>query len=418
MSFTITPVGSGFAGTLVNTSGCSSTFEYVWAVPGSSTNYTLRAITKQGYENDLSDTAFSTYDACVACPPTAIDNTATGSGGNPVVVDVLANDYDPNNNINVSTLSIVTQGNNGVGYLNNNKIVYLPNGSYSGNDTVTYRICDSTSLCDTAKIFIQIDPAVIDPCSDATRSQIYYLPYSENEARMALDSSGSPVMPSNNIRTIISLRIPYAGMRVTWDHWEDGYETNVLNPIQSTTLIWGDGNPFNGIAPGYPDDLIPNNGSIVLDNTIPTNPRVPANIFYDGRDKIYSSGQIAVTQVCGEPSIISVQCMKTNVTGTADYGTSFTIPVGQNYNSRDFYYTSLFIRASQGNTEVDIDKDNDGSFETTATLQEGEIYLVNGGVMNGATVTSSAPIGVDLNYFNTRQICLPFPTGKIEHRRV
>jgi hypothetical protein len=74
------------------------------------------------------------------------------------------------------------------------------------------------------------------------------------------------------------------------------------NPVQSTTKVWGDGNLFNGIAPGYPDDIIPAGGSIVLDNTMPANPRVSSNYFYDGKDKITSSGQIAVTQVCGEPT--------------------------------------------------------------------------------------------------------------------
>src|SRR6185503_15046614 len=155
---------------------------------------------------------------------------------------------------------------------------------------------------------------------------------------------------SNNIKTIISLTIHYPSMTIRWDEWKDGYETYPYNPVQSTTKVWGDGNLFNGIAPGYPDDIIPAGGSIVLDNTMPANPRVSSNYFYDGKDKITSSGQIAVTQVCGEPSYMGVQCMKTNVTATTDYGNSFTIPVGQNFNSRDFQYTALFIRASQNNT--------------------------------------------------------------------
>ena len=82
-------------------------------------------------------------------------------------------------------------------------------------------------------------------------------------------------------------------MRIVWDEWEDGYEANTLNPIQSTTKVWGDGNPYNGIAPGYPSDIIPAGGSIVLDNTMNANPRNPATIYYDGKDKIVSSGQIS-----------------------------------------------------------------------------------------------------------------------------
>ncbi len=47
---------------------------------------------------------------------------------------------------------------------------------------------------------------------------------------------------------------------------------------------------------------------------------------------------------------------------------------------------------------VNIDKDNNGTFETTAILNEGQSLLVNGGVRSGATVTGSAPIGVDLHF--------------------
>ena len=92
-----------------------------------------------------------------------------------------------------------------------------------------------------------------------------------------------------------------------------------------------------------------------------------------------------------------VQSIKTNITSTYDFGQSFTIPLGEDFNSRDFRYTALFIRASQNNTTINIDKDNNGTFETTATLNEGGSYLVNGGVLTGATVTSDKPVGVELN---------------------
>ena len=167
-------------------------------------------------------------------------------------------------------------------------------------------------------------------------------------------------MPSNTIETVISIKIPYPGMRIVWDEWEDGYEANSLNPTQSTTKVWGDGDPYNGIAPGFPTDIIPAGGSIVLDNTMNANPRNPAQIFYDGRDKITSSGQIALTQVCGEPTRMPVQAIKTNVTSTYDFGQSFTIPLGQDFPSRDFDFTALFIRAMENNTVVSIDKDNNG----------------------------------------------------------
>ena len=357
-------------------------------------------------------TATNSVAVSALCAPVAVNDLATGAGGAPLPINVLANDYDLNNNINTASLTVVTPPNNGLAIISSGQIVYLPNGSFSGNDSFTYRICDNSAffpLCSTAKVYVTIDPFIFDPCSEATQRHVYYIPFPEQDARTALLASQNIGLVVNDVRTIISLKMPYPGMVVRWDHWEDGYETDINNPTQSTTKVWGDGNPFNGIAPGYPNDIIPSGGSIVFDNTIPSNPRVAANFFYDGRDKIVSSGQITVTQALGEPANINVQCMKTNVSASIDYGKSFTIPVGQNFPTQDFAYTALFIRASENNTTVNIDKDNNGSFETTAVLNEGQSLLVNGGVLNGAVVTSSAPVGVDVHFggidgFSSREV--------------
>ena len=401
MNITITPTGSTVAATSVATSGCTRTYEYVWNTPAVSGNYAIAAIAREGYENTVTHTRNTNYSICATCAPVAVDDSASGAGGTPTPVDVLANDYDPNNNMNNASLAIVTGPNNGSAYISNGMVVYLPNGNFQGKDTITYQICDLTAptpLCSTAMIFLTIDPLVIDICGDATKTHTYYIPYPSDQSYTALEASGSPANPSNNIRTVISVKIPYPGMTVVWDEWEDGYEANALSPTQATTKVWGDGNPFNGIAPGYPTDIIPAGGSLsILDNTMNSNPRNPAQIFYDGKDKVVSSGQIAMTQVAGEPSIMSVQSIKTNITSTYDFGQSFTIPLGEDFPSRDFRYTALFIRASQNNTTINIDKDNNGTFETTATLNEGGSYLVDGGVLTGATVTSDKPVGVELN---------------------
>ena len=383
----------------VDSTNCTRTYEYVWHTPPQAGNYDITGTAHEGLEGSVTRVLNFNINLCTVCPPVALDDSARGAGGAPIVIDVLANDYDPNNNINVSTLAITQQGNNGTGYLLNGKMVYVPNGTFSGNDTLYYRICDSTALCATAKVVITTDLTVFDPCSVANAAHTYYIPFDESKAWIALDSSTSTApLPSNNIRTVLSIKVPYPGMVIVWDHWEDGYEANPLSPTQSSTQVWGDGNPYNGIAPGYPNDILPVGASIVLNDTIPVNPRVPSSFHYDGKDKIYASGQIALTQVCGEPSIMSVQCMKTNVTSTDEFGTSFTIPVGVDFPSQDFQYTSLFIRASQNNTIVNIDKDNNGTLEETDTLQEGQVLLINGSVKSGATVLSNKPIGVDEHF--------------------
>lgn len=393
----INPPGNIVPVNCIDSSTCTRTYEYPWTTSNTPALYYLLATAKEGYENIIKNSDLLAFDVCSNCPPVALNDSATGAGGAPLIVNVTVNDYDPNNNINLSSLAIVTQPNNGTGYVSNNKIVYLPNGTFAGMDTLIYQICDSTNNCATASVYFTINPLLVDPCSDATKTHTYFIPYPEKDAYTALLASSNTTMPSNNIRTVISLTMPYPGMAIVWDEWEDGYEINALNPLQPTTKVWGDGNPYNGIAPGYATDIIPAGGSIILDNTMPANPRVQSNIFFDGRDKITSSGQVAITQVCGEPTRMPVQAIKTNVTSTYNFGESFTVPLGQNYPSQDFKYTALFIRAEQDSTVVEIDKDNNGSLETTFTLNQGQSYLVNGGVYYGATVTSNKPIGVELN---------------------
>ncbi len=399
LNIKITP-GATVAATSVATAGCTRTYEYTWTTPAAGGTYGISATAKEGFENTVSDTRNINFDICATCSPVAVNDNISGAGGTPIVVNVLTNDYDPNNNINTASLSIVGEPKDGSAYISGSSVIYLPNGVFSGKDTLTYQVCDLTSptpLCATAQVVFTIDPTIVDICADAAKTHTYYIPYPEQQAYTALEASGSPGMPSNNIRTIISIKVPYPGMRIVWDEWEDGYEANALSPTQTTTKVWGDGNPYNGIAPGYSSDIIPAGASIVLDNTMNANPRNASNIYYDGKDKVVSSGQVALTQVSGEPSIMSVQSIKTNVTSTYDFGQSFTIPLGQDFPSQDFRYTALFLRATQNNTTINIDKNNDGVFETTTTLNEGGSYLINGGVLTGATIASDKPIGVELN---------------------
>lgn len=430
VNFTIAP-GSTFAGTQVAASGCTKVFENSWTVPLPGSSYTISALAKEGYENTVTHTKSTTITSCTDCPPTANIDYATGNGGEPLDINVMGNDSDPNNNIDSSSLKILGQPKNGDVIIDQNRITYLPNGTFQGNDTLTYQVCDNTSptpLCASAQVIITVLPVTINTCSDAIKPKTYYIPYAENDAIVALQKSAaaSSALPSTNVRTIISIKVSYPGIKLIWDNWEDGYEGNILDPVQSTTEIWGDGNIYNGAAPGYATDIIPAGGSIVLDNTMPT-PRVAGNIFYDGKDKLYSTAQISVTQVCGEPSTIAVQCMKTNVSAyPSDFGELFTLPVGQDLPSRDFLYTAVFVRAAQNNTAIQIDRDNDGDFETNFTLNEGQVMRIDDAtapagtkVKAGAIITADKPIGVDAHFagidnYSSREVPV-FPATWYSH---
>ena len=73
-------------------------------------------------------------------PPVAEDDIATTGAGQPVTVDVLANDSDPDGDR--LTLTEVSDGAHGTAVLDNGKVTYTPAAGWAGPDTVTYVVSD------------------------------------------------------------------------------------------------------------------------------------------------------------------------------------------------------------------------------------------------------------------------------------
>jgi len=118
------------------------------------------------------------------------------------------------------------------------------------------------------------------------------------------------------------------GTVIYYDQWEDGYEVNLANPTQSTTQIWGDGNTNNGVAPGYPNDILPVGAVITLTNAVPQ-PRNPATILWDARDRIAANKALVISRAAWPVTPGPVFGGAAGVLSTIDYGTNFISPVGR-----------------------------------------------------------------------------------------
>jgi hypothetical protein len=77
----------------------------------------------------------------------------------PVSVPVLENDTDCDNNIDPSTVTVITNPANGFTMVDpqNGNILYTPNTGFHGTDTFIYRVCDLSGLCDDATVTIVIE---------------------------------------------------------------------------------------------------------------------------------------------------------------------------------------------------------------------------------------------------------------------
>ena len=95
-------------------------------------------------------------------PPTANDDSTTAKEDAPIImIDVLANDTDPDKNPLV--VLNATQGSNGSVTINTDStLTYAPNRNFSGTDTFTYTMSDGNGGTDTATVNITIE-AVNDP---------------------------------------------------------------------------------------------------------------------------------------------------------------------------------------------------------------------------------------------------------------
>ncbi|HOR76994.1 MAG TPA: Ig-like domain-containing protein, partial [Bacteroidales bacterium] len=356
------------------------------------------------------------------CPIIANDDIANGLQGEPIIIHVTNNDKGE---FDVSTLSITVQPINGTTQIVQNGIIhYLPNGNFTGTDQFTYRICNTAeTICDVGTVYVTITEDYTSPCLEATRDKLFYLPFPENKDQMrkALLSAGSVDMGiggngGTTVRSLVCIKIPYPKTIIIYDHWEDGYEADITVPTQSTTQIWGDGDLSNGVAPGYPNDIIPPGGSIVFDQTFGYNDRNQAQIFYDGKDKILSSNNIFISKITGDNDRFIFQNVKTGVLDVSRFGKLFRVGIGEDMDQPTgvtaFRYVSLFIRAAYDSTEVFLDYDGDGIIDETKILNEGEVWFYDGtarspgnantdvnksnDIKATATITATEPVGVDV----------------------
>jgi hypothetical protein len=90
-------------------------------------------------------------------PPVVVDESITTGEDTPVVIDLLANDSDPDGDaIGVSS---ITQPSNGVGELGSDgTVIYTPDAGFVGEDGFTYEVCDQVGACAGGIVSITVEP--------------------------------------------------------------------------------------------------------------------------------------------------------------------------------------------------------------------------------------------------------------------
>jgi large repetitive protein len=86
--------------------------------------------------------------------PVAVNDSAVTSKGNSVIIDVLANDSDPDGD--PLTIIAVTPPSKGTATINSGTVTYTPKANYTGPDSFTYTISDGKGLTAIATVSISV----------------------------------------------------------------------------------------------------------------------------------------------------------------------------------------------------------------------------------------------------------------------
>lgn len=170
-------------------------------------------------------------DTTTLCDTALVYITITGNNNDPVATDdhyvvqqnvntflpVTSNDYDPD--ADLLSITILTPPQHGsASVVNTVEILYVPDNSYSGPDTLVYVLCDSHNLCDTAVVFIAFtgnnnNPVAMDDNYVVQENVNTFLPVTSNDYDPTGDVLSITILKApqhGNASVINSVQVLYA----------------------------------------------------------------------------------------------------------------------------------------------------------------------------------------------------------------
>lgn len=250
-----------------------------------------------------------------------------------------------------------------------------------------------------ALLLLSMSPVQADP---VPLSQTYFVPVPEDQVYDTLNAVNDGSDPPTNynqkdtnilIESVISIANSLDGTVIIYDHWEDGYETDLNNPTQASTEIWGDGDTSNGEAPCCTDDFIDAGSVIVLQNTVDSTDIDANPTAYNGRDQFGASKPVAVTRVAWSTVPDTLLAGAIEVLPVERWGTAYEAPIGVDLgpsSDQIFELVDASYMAAEDGTTLEL-FDPDGTPAGTFTLNKGDSVLLPG-VVTGSRGVSNKPV--------------------------
>ena len=324
----------------------------------------------------------------VTVAPVANGDGATTFENQEIIIDVLANDTDADNDIDVSTLAIISNVSNGTTAIANNKITYTPNASYVGSDSFTYTVSDSESkVSNTATVTIDVQACELTATSTDTYFVRYVLFNDISNNEVLLNQSGADGGYADNTSKIISVVSgkEYRAML----RGKYGID-NSVNP--SFWKMWIDYNK-DGKFDGTNEEIFSKEGDAYsFSNFV-----IDANVAVGNYTLRIATSSQPITSLCsdivaGEIEDYTLQVNPEGLTATSDndhYISYFKV-----YESNNTSNVAINNDLAAGN----IDNGGYGDYKNlTLSLNKEKSYKLNIGLKYGVTTPRNFKVWIDYN---------------------
>lgn len=227
-----------------------------------------------------------TVSALTNQSPMAVADTFVVQPDDAALLDVLANDVDPDGALVAATLAISVMPTNGSAVIVSGQIQYTPAAGYTGADSLTYQICDdgTPQACDTAQVTISVTaganiaPIAVDDAAVVRAGQTVTIDVLSND----VDPDGSLVVATLRITGTA----PASNAVVS-----DGKIEYTAAPTQTGSItfnyeICDDGNPqaCDTAAVTVTIGTVANSAPVAIDDNAATLPNRPVTIFVLAND--------------------------------------------------------------------------------------------------------------------------------------
>src|SRR5450432_4024944 len=148
----------------------------------------------------------NTPTASAASPPVARDDVARTDAGTSVNPDVTGNDFDPDGDA-FHVVSVATPA-HGQATAFSTFVHYVPNPGFSGVETITYTIQDSTGATATGLLTVWVDTAVSSPDAPVANTDFLYVYQGSNVSLTTTELLSNDTDPQHQPLTVVAVSEP------------------------------------------------------------------------------------------------------------------------------------------------------------------------------------------------------------------